>query len=530
MAHQNFVPGIASQDLKNDVELTISAKNLLNKDVLSKSDPMCVVYVQHLDHSWVEHGRTEQIHNTLNPEYTTKILIGYRFEELQKLKFKIYDIDSKSTVLDKHDFLGEAECSLGEIVSSRNFVTTLHHPKNKYTGQLCIKAEEIGSLKEDVELLFSAEGFKKSGILSKPDPFLAIYKESTLVHRTPFIKDNCNPEWPSFVLPMRFLRTKDEKSVPLMLQCWNWNGDGSHKLIGEVQVTTQEILSAPKTFSLSDKKTGKSVGKLSLHESKVRKTHTFLDYVSGGTQINCTIAIDFTASNGTPSMPTSLHYMGPTPNLYEQALLSVVTIIQDYDSDKHFPVLGFGAKVPPNGNLSHEFFVNLSANPHCFGVGGVIEAYRRCLPLIQLYGPTNFSPVINHVARFAAAHSNGDNYFVLLILTDGEISDFPETKQVIYFPRQFISASHLPMSIIIVGIGPANFSSMKELDSDNGRLTADGRSAVRDIVQFVSFRDFLHQADSSRASIELASALLAEVPNQLVAFMKLKKLTPKMPF
>lgn len=157
------------------------------------------------------------------------------------------------------------------------------------------------------------------------------------------------------------------------------------------------------------------------------------------------------ASNGTPSMPTSLHYMGPTPNLYEQALLSVVTIIQDYDSDKHFPVLGFGAKVPPNGNLSHEFFVNLSANPHCFGVSGmipqlatllflpvftvmifsgVIEAYRRCLPLIQLYGPTNFSPVINHVARFAAAHSNGDNYFVLLILTDGEISDFPETKQV----------------------------------------------------------------------------------------------------
>jgi hypothetical protein len=64
--------------------------------------------------------------------------------------------------------------------------------------------------------------------------------------------------------------------------------------------------------------------------------------------------------------------MGPTPTLYEQALLSVVTIIQDYDSDKHFPVLGFGAKVPPNGILSHEFFVNLTPNPHCFGVNGNI--------------------------------------------------------------------------------------------------------------------------------------------------------------
>ena len=62
--------------------------------------------------------------------------------------------------------------------------------------------------------------------------------------------------------------------------------------------------------------------------------------------------------------------MGPTPTLYEQTLLSVVTIIQDYDSDKQFPVLGFGAKVPPQGALSHEFFVNMMANPYCAGVGG----------------------------------------------------------------------------------------------------------------------------------------------------------------
>ena len=62
--------------------------------------------------------------------------------------------------------------------------------------------------------------------------------------------------------------------------------------------------------------------------------------------------------------------MGPTPTLYEQALQSVVTIIQDYDSDKQFPVLGFGAKTPPSDVLSHEFFVNLTDNPFCAGVGG----------------------------------------------------------------------------------------------------------------------------------------------------------------
>lgn len=30
-----------------------------------------------------------------------------------------------------------------------------------------------------------------------------------------------------------------------------------------------------------------------------------------------------------------------------------------------------------------------------------MEAYRVCLPQIKLYGPTNFSPIINHVACFA---------------------------------------------------------------------------------------------------------------------------------
>jgi len=63
----------------------------------------------------------------------------------------------------------------------------------------------------------------------------------------------------------------------------------------------------------------------------------------------------------------------------------------------------------------------------------VIEAYRRCLPLVQLFGPTNFAPMINHVARFAASHPSGDHYFILLILTDGAICDMHDTKQVTNF-------------------------------------------------------------------------------------------------
>lgn len=52
-------------------------------------------------------------------------------------------------------------------------------------------------------------------------------------------------------------------------------------------------------------------------------------------------------------------------------------------------------------------------------------------------------------------------YFVLLMLTDGVLSDMGDTKMAI------IKASRLPMSIIIVGVGNANFSSMQELDADD---------------------------------------------------------------
>jgi hypothetical protein len=63
-------------------------------------------------------------------------------------------------------------------------------------------------------------------------------------------------------------------------------------------------------------------------------------------------------------------------------------------------------------------------------LSGVLEAYRNCIRQVQLYGPTNFSPVINHVARFASTYTDGSSYFILLILTDGVITDMAQTIQV----------------------------------------------------------------------------------------------------
>jgi len=57
--------------------------------------------------------------------------------------------------------------------------------------------------------------------------------------------------------------------------------------------------------------------------------------------------------------------------------------------------------------------------------------------------------------------------------------------------RAIVYASTLPYSIIIVGVGSADFSAMDALDCDTGLLRdQSGHVAQRDIVQFVPFCKF----------------------------------------
>lgn len=61
--------------------------------------------------------------------------------------------------------------------------------------------------------------------------------------------------------------------------------------------------------------------------------YSFLDYVMGGCQINFTVGVDFTASNGNPSHPQSLHFIDPVrPSEYTHALWAVGGVCQDYDT------------------------------------------------------------------------------------------------------------------------------------------------------------------------------------------------------
>ncbi|KAJ1349656.1 hypothetical protein KIN20_005253 [Parelaphostrongylus tenuis] len=523
--------------------LTLRASKLRDRDVFSKSDPMCVVsqLVGRLTGNahWRECGRTEQLQNTLDPEWSTQIRIEYFFEEKQTMRFEIYDIDSTSTELSAHDFLGRIECDLAEIVSNRPFRKALSGLKRN-SGELIIWSDEIdeGS-KEQVLFRLRAKKLDRKGLFRKSNPFMKLYRISddgsrVLAHRTEAITRKLNPEWKPFEVNAKLLCNGD-RSKPVLFECFDYHTNGSHSLIGSCQMSlddllTNEIKSKPLINEKKRERKGnkyKNSGTLEFDGIQILKQHSFLDFIAGGTQLDFAVAVDFTASNGAVHKPTSLHYINPAqPNQYEIAIRAVIDICQHYNNSKRFDAFGFGAILPPQTCVSPVFSLNFDANPAVVGLPGILEAYRFALNRVRLYGPTNFAPVIREISKKASClPTNGSRYQILLIITDGAISDLAATKAAI------ISASILPLSIIIVGVGDAEFENMHELDSDDRALSQGGHTAQRDIVQFVPLRDILPQvctgAESERAMGLLAKEVLAEIPKQLTSYMEKRNITPR---
>ncbi|XP_010663805.1 protein BONZAI 1 isoform X2 [Vitis vinifera] len=512
------------------------------------SDPMAVVYTKSKDGALEELGRTEVVLNSLNPMWFTKLIINYQFEVVQTLVFRVYDVDTqfhnvdvKMLKLDEQQFLGEATCSLSEIVSKSNRSLTLDlvhreesikSTRSQNLGELTVHAEELSSSKIAMEIIFRCSDLEYKDLFSRSDPFLVISKIveggiSIPICKTEVIKNDLKPKWKSVFLNIQQVGSKDNL---LTIECFNFNSNGKHDLIGKIQKSLADLEKLHSSGQGENFFLPTAVG--NNHHNKVLKSqlfveyfsetveHTFLDYLAGGCELNFMVAIDFTASNGNPRLPDSLHYIDPSgrPNAYQRAILEVGEVLQFYDSDKRFPAWGFGAR-PIDGPVSHCFNLNGSSN-YCEvdGIQGIMMAYTSALFNVSLAGPTLFGPVISSAAQIASQSLiNGrQKYYVLLIITDGVITDLQETKDAL------VKASDLPLSIFILGVGGADFKEMEVLDADKGeRLeSSNGRVASRDIVQFVPFRD-VHSGE-----ISVVQALLAELPTHFLTYMRTRNILP----
>ena len=421
------------------------------------------------------------------------IIITYFFHKQQDLLIEIYITENGSTTKTY-----EENTCLSRIMGSRNFTFQKNIPSNT-NEVLVIQAVKIEENSQDITMKLEIPppngDFNFYKDIGK-QIFYEIYSDTILY------QSECLDTQGKF-LPIR---------IPLKLFKNNLIKIRFYKitqLIDKLNVNIYE-LSNQKIFNINCNGLTLQV----ILKSKITKNYTFIDYLKAGVEIGLSVAIDFTRSNGNPNEPTSLHYIGGNQqNQYERSLFACGNIVGYYDYDQLYPCFGFGAKI--SGEEKEIFNLNFKDDPNVAFVQGIIDAYHNAINIVELWGPTYFAPIIREINKTIKGQNNKLKYHILMILTDGIIEDMQDTI------NELVEGSFLPLSVIIIGVGNADFSKMVFLDHDNDKLIkSNGVKASRDLVQFVPFLKC--ESNPEQLSFEV----LEEIPRQIVDYYEQNNLDP----
>lgn len=462
------------------VTLYFSCKKIKDADVFSKSDPYIKVY-RYSENANSKSaateflGMTEVIQDNLNPDFETGIKTDYFFEKSQRMKADLHDCDDPKTL--KGDYLGSVDFTLGDILGSQyNLKVYPIMLKGKKHGRMIIRVEQENDLQKfEMDFNVHFRNIPSTGFFSSRVQFFEIRKQRVthqvrsqlavndvgyekvdktdwqLVYRSDPQKGENN----SFkIQKLKSSKICDNDfNLPLEIILMKYKKNGSHYRMAGKKIILSQLLGGEINFVLDNGPKIKSSSKISLVFSNFvkRNIFEFTDYLKGGLNLTQFVGIDFTASNGNPSNPKSLHYIKHgSLNQYQRAILSLGEILEKYNNNGVLPCYGFGARLP-NGVTSFDFPLNLNFEaPFLRNYGEMFQCYQNIFSQISLSGPTNFAPLIRAIIEYTSKNKtvNEFNYTVYVILTDGAITDISETI------REIVVASRLPMSIIIVGEWP----------------------------------------------------------------------------
>ena len=233
------------------------------------------------------------------------------------------------------------------------------------------------------------------------------------------------------------------------------------------------------------------------------KQTSFVKLRKKGLNLEFSMAIDFTASNGPPKFDdNSLHKIKDGfVNNYEKAIRAFYKIISSYNKNDSYYLYGFGADV--KGEYSACFNLN-DDNKKIKGIENIIKTYKDTLNKVELSAGTFFAPVINNINGIIKDENKKLSYYILLIISDGFFEDMEQIIDAV------IESSKLPMSIIIIGVGDVVINDMKKLNGEYGKLiSSKGEELKKDIVQYVHYNDY---ADNIQ---KLTDDVLKNIPSQI---------------
>jgi hypothetical protein len=415
------------------VQIHVACKNLPKLDLSSQSDPMVVLFINS-NNKLLEVDRTEVIFNNPNPQFVKFFQALYIFEINQPLHFKIYDVDSEKSSLDKHDYIGSVDTTVQRLIAQLNNSVELEIQNPKLGSKSCslILTSEVGVA--STQLLtgsISVSNLKKMRTFSKNSPFFMITKPTEwnliAVYRSEVIPKAQRCSFKKISIPIHILCNGDLK-CPITISVMDYLNKKPPTLIGKIEISVENIIqSSGSQIKIQDTK-GKNVGIIQFNSIQLEKSYSFIDYLQSGLQLNLITAIDFTGSNGDPRNQKSLHYINPNQmNQYETCIYAVGNVLCPYDTDQLFAVFGFEGVV--NGKTEHCFPLTFDPdNPCVFGLYGILQIYPNAIYQVHLSGPTLFAQVIKTSREIAIkSFQSSRTYIILLILTDGEINDLQDT-------------------------------------------------------------------------------------------------------
>lgn len=355
------------------IKLILHASCLKNvSSAFSKSSPFAVV-TQLAGYGTSEEpkilGRTEVISNNLSPQWTNAIIIkDFELGHELFVQVDIYDNNSAKKGIMKS--MGSTKFEIGCILGQKHNRSA----KRLRSGGVIYAIIDRVSPPSTQILKCNISASMKT----RENSYYEIHRRDmfatgalwTPIYRSEIVKMGSKPRWNEFSLPISEFGQMDDN--PLRILIWGHSRTLRHKLLGERESTLKGLLAASASnitlnltknseeivekswIVVSARIEGEVPEKDTTFRSSERAKHTnmpessstpiipisppkptFVDYITGGCELDLCVAIDFTSSNGDPRVAGSPHDITSNAlNEYEKAIVAIGGIVSKYDTNQ----------------------------------------------------------------------------------------------------------------------------------------------------------------------------------------------------
>ncbi|CAD6198984.1 unnamed protein product [Caenorhabditis auriculariae] len=538
-------PMPANTSLSHTIDISVAIHDFSTSETANQVT--CELYENDTEseEKWKKVGVGAPVRFSRNIEFPTKFAYQFTFERTQLIKVNICRCHDHDMASCSDDVMATSIFKVDELIGSfglqlrrslmrtttiASTLSTSSRHSSEYLGGLIISAE-MPEKEQPIVVQFHGKSIDRKDFLwDETAVFFRVFRleegkdDDSLVflYESEAIKNHSHPQWAEFRLDTQ--DAADNRNRLLEIWVMYRDVDGTEGYIGKFLTTYAKMKYGPGPDNVynvindvkkAQKKSYEHSGKMELVKFTDVSFYSFLDYVVSGTQLHFEIAVDFSSAEPVHELDQR-RFDGEL----HMAVRAIGGIIRDYTPNRLFPAFGIGAKIPPTFHESNEFFLNFSLDPICRGLDGVMDSYKKAQTLVTPTKESKLAPVINYVTRMSHRSGfRGLHYHVLAIFTRGSVSDLKDIQQAVN------AASEAPLSVIIIGMGEGDFSSLQKISSR--KKDANGK---RECVEFFQMKTLLNGAETpAQNKSRIAERALRNVPNHLVHFMHNANIAAKPP-